>query len=55
MRPDLGARLSASDRERPLVTGANGPVKDPARVAAREGGDAGFPVSRKMMIARYAG
>ncbi len=26
MRPDLRGRLSASDRERPLVTGVNGPL-----------------------------
>jgi hypothetical protein len=55
MRPDLRGRLSASDRERPPVTGVNGPPMGPARVAAREGSDAGFPVSRKMVIARYAG
>ena len=55
MRPDLRGRLSASDREIPSVTGVNGPPMGPARVVAREGSDAGFPVSRKMVIARYAG
>jgi len=51
MRPDLRGGVSASDREGPLVTGVNGP----AGVVAQGGCDAGSPVSRKMVMARYAG